>query len=88
MIVTPKRKTKLRCCITVLIKVAFIGRLYSCWYNDTLFKRKSLSLVHSGGSLFGVLALVLSGGNGTTLGTAVQDLLPVLVHLELHDADL
>ena len=38
--------------------------------------------------LLGVLSLLLAGGLSTALGAAVDDLLAVLVHLQLHDADL
>jgi hypothetical protein len=47
-----------------------------------------LRLVHGSGGLLGVLALVLAGGSSAALGSSVEDLLPVLVHLELDDADL
>ena len=44
--------------------------------------------LHGGGRLLGVLSLVLAGGLRAALRPAVDDRLAVLVHLELHDADL
>ena len=54
----------------------------------TLFDDAKLRLIHGGSGLFSVLALVLAGGNSAALGTSVEDLLPVLVHLQLDDANL
>merc|ERR1719328_383358 len=43
---------------------------------------------HSSGSLFCVFALVLAGSFSTTFSSAVDDLLAILVHLQLDDANL
>ena len=48
----------------------------------------NLSLVHSSGCLLCVFALVLASGSCTALRTSVEDLLPVLVHLQFDNANL
>merc|ERR1719411_1656856 len=49
----------------------------------------SLCCLHGGGrTLLGVLALVLAQSLGAALGSAVKNVLPVLVHLELDDDNL
>merc|ERR1719290_189463 len=50
-----------------------------------------LSSLHgsrAGCTLLGVLALVLAQSLGPTLRPPVQDILPVLIHLQLHDDHL
>merc|ERR1719411_130156 len=49
----------------------------------------SLCCLHGGGgTLLCVLALVLAQSLGAALGSAVKNVLPVLVHLELDDDNL
>ncbi len=45
-------------------------------------------LPNGSGSLFGMLAPVLASGSRSGLVSLVKDLLPVLGHLQLDDADL
>ena len=55
----------------------------------TSIQDTDLCCLHGGGrALLGVLALVLAGGLGAALRTAVDDRLSVLVHLQLDDAHL
>ena len=55
----------------------------------TSIQDTDLCCLHGGGrALLGVLALVLAQSLGAPLGSAVKDVLPVLVHLELDDDNL
>ena len=47
-----------------------------------------LRLHGGGGGLLGVFALLLAGSVSAALGTSVNDVLAILVHLQLHDAYL
>ena len=62
---------------------------FSRYLKFSRTRGKDKSGLHGGGNRFlAVLALVLAESLCTSLGSPVQDSLPVLVHLQLDDGDL